>query len=442
MTKLIFSSLLVTVIIAGCQSRNEVGSTEIARWQNNKKGAVSITYDDGNRNQFKVALPIMEQLGIPATFYIITGSITGSNYPGKFIGRPVKEIIAESAHEPTNAQNFFERASAAKYLGYQGAFAYYDKSAGLFESGRLNKAYAVMDSLYRDVRNGVLKPGQEYSMEMSDEKGLSWDSIKAYASKGYEFSSHTVTHTHLAVLDTPNIAYELGKSKEDIRDHLGPQYTFDAEIPFGIEHPRAMKYALPYYAALRNLMTDPWLKEINRGHKEHPGNYPEHAYVQWQRGPLSKTPYNLMTSWIDTTLAHNNIWLVLVFHGIDSLGWEPLSHQELTQYFRFIKDREDSLWVAPFGTVARYMRERMGSRVTSTMENDSIKIGLSDSLDEQTYNVPLTLKTYVPNDWQKIQVTQGDNNIEASHPAKDEKGLYILYPALPGGGPIVLHKSS
>ncbi len=48
------------------------GQTTIAKWKDDKKAAVSITFDDGNRNQFKYALPILEQLNLPATFYIIT----------------------------------------------------------------------------------------------------------------------------------------------------------------------------------------------------------------------------------------------------------------------------------------------------------------------------------------------------------------------------------
>jgi len=36
--------------------------TAITKWKDDKKGAVSITYDDGNLNQFKYALPIMERL--------------------------------------------------------------------------------------------------------------------------------------------------------------------------------------------------------------------------------------------------------------------------------------------------------------------------------------------------------------------------------------------
>ena len=88
------------------------GATEITKWQYGKNGAVSLTYDDGSINQFKYALPIMERLRIPATFFVITGGIPGSKYHGKFIGRPVKTIIKESATIPTNDQNFLERCSA------------------------------------------------------------------------------------------------------------------------------------------------------------------------------------------------------------------------------------------------------------------------------------------------------------------------------------------
>jgi len=213
--------------------------TAITKWKDDKRGAFSITYDDGNRNQFKYMLPVMDRLQIPATFYIITGPIKGSQYPTKFIGRPVQKIIKETASTPTNATNYFERASAAKYLDRIGANAYYDKSAIAFEDGKLDDAYKIMDTLYKKARDGSFKTGTELSNEVSEEMGLTWDSVKLYASKGYEFASHTVSHTHLAVLDTANINYELLKSKEDIRNHLGDEYTFDAEIPFGIEHPRA-----------------------------------------------------------------------------------------------------------------------------------------------------------------------------------------------------------
>jgi peptidoglycan/xylan/chitin deacetylase (PgdA/CDA1 family) len=415
------------------------GQTEISKWQDGKKGAVSITYDDGSINQFKYALPVMKRLRLPATFYIITGPIPGSRYPGKFIGRPVQEIINETATVPTSADNYFERASAAKYLSYIGADAYYDTSANLYEDGKEDKAYHVMDDLYSKVRNGTLQKGIELTMEVAGEKGLTWDSIKKYASQGYEFASHTVTHAHMAVLDTTNMFYELEKSKEDIRDHLGEKYTFTAEIPFGIEHPRAMKYALPYYAALRNLMTDPYMQEINRGYRTQPGSTNK-EYVQWQRGGTTKTSLALMKSWVDTTLAHDNIWLVLVFHGVDSLGYEALPHELLDTYFQYIKAHENDLWVANFSDVAKYMREKMYASVDMTQNDDHIIIQLRHSLDAKTYDIPLTLKTYVPAKWKKVKVKQQGHG-EETQILKDVRGNYILYRAIANDGSIEISGS-
>src|SRR3954447_10605332 len=431
MNNLCFSLLLFIFFF---DYNNANGQTEITKWQDGKAGAVSITYDDGSINQFKYALPVMKRLHLPATFYIITGPITGSKYQGKFIGRPVSKIIAETATVPTNADNYFERASAAKYLGYAGANAYYDSSAIFYEDGKETQAYQVMDSLYSKVRNGALKKETEPSMEVGEEKGLTWDSIKVYASQGYEFASHTITHAHMAVLDTTNMFYELEKSKEDIKNHLGEKYTFTAEIPFGIEHPRAMKYSLPFYPALRNLMTDPYMQEINRGYKTQPGSSNK-EYVQWQRGGTTKTSLQLMESWVDTTLDHDNIWLVLVFHGVDGLGYEPLPHELLDTYFQYIKRHEDSLWVANFSDVAKYMRERMHASINADKTGDRVIIHLQHSLDAKTYDIPLTLKTYVPDEWKKVEVKQNDLKKQYTT-QKDDKGNYILYRANPNKGVI------
>ena len=423
--------LCITICIALITFNRAISQTSITKWKDDKAGAVSITFDDGNRNQFKYALPILERLQLPATFYIITGPITGSQYQGKFIGRNVDDIIKETATISTNADNYFERASAAKYLGYIGADAYYDKSAIAFEDGKIDNAYTIMDTLYKKVRTGDLKKGIELSDEVAQEKGLSWDNIKSYATKGYEFASHTVTHTHLAVLDTTNMNYELYKSKEDIKNHLGDEYTFDAEIPFGIEHPRALKYGFPAYAALRNMMTDSFLLEINRGYKTQPGSSNK-EYVQWQRGPLSKTTLAQMKSYIDTTIAHNNIWLVLVFHGINGLGWEALPDTLLDTYFQYIKQNENNLWIAGFKDVAKYMRERMHADVSDEKSNNNIIVHLTQSLDTSVYNMPLTLKTYIPATWNSVKIIQG-NHQQQQTSKKEANGNYILYNAMPGG---------
>ena len=102
------------LIISFLNAQSPLGNTEITKWQYDKTGAVSITYDDGSINQFVKAVPIMNRLNLPGTFFIVTGFIPGSKYQAKYIGRPVREIINESKTVPTNRDNVHERASAAR----------------------------------------------------------------------------------------------------------------------------------------------------------------------------------------------------------------------------------------------------------------------------------------------------------------------------------------
>jgi len=414
-----------------------IGNTTITEWKYGKNGAVSITYDDGNINQFKYALPIMERLNLPATFFIITGGIPGSKYHGKFIGRPVKEIIDESANVPTNAQNFFARCSAAGYLGYKGTIVYHTKAASLYDEGKSAEAYRLMDELYKKVRNGDFKPGYQPCDEVLQEKGSTWADFRRDAAKGYEFASHSVTHASMPALDSANIVYELEKSKADILTQLGKKYTFSAEVPYGYENSRVMQYAYKIYPALRNRMPEPWLKEIDRASKNTPGTTNK-DYIQWQRGATTKTPLSLMQSWVDTAAAKNNTWLVLVIHGVDGLGYEALPHTLLDSYFTYIKHNEDKLWIATFGDVTRYMRERESAKVQSKVDDGKIVVSLNYPLDKAMYNIPLTLKTYVPDGWKQASISQG-KHMQKVMLLHDDKGNYIIYQAYANRGDVVIN---
>lgn len=437
MLKRLASIAAITVFICACGSREEmVGQTEIIKWQYGKKAAISLTYDDGSTNQFAKALPVMNRLGLPATFFIITGQIPGSQYQGRFIGRPVKEIIAETTTQPTTKENFFERASAVGFLGYQGTIDYHTQAGALVDAGQEEEAYKVIDDVYKKVREGAFKPGHQSNNEVAEAKGVTWDKIRTYAQQGHEFASHTVTHPRLAALDEANLLYELEKSKADILQQLGPQYTFSAEGPYGTENERVVEYAKKIYPALRNRMPEPFLEEINRSSKKLPGASKK-EYVQWQRGATTKTPLPLMKSWVDTVAAHNNNWLVLVIHGVDGIGWEALPSTLLDEYFTYIKAREDKLWVATYADVTKYMRQRMNAKVQAQEKENNITVNLTHSLDKSLYNLPLTLKTYVPAGWKTVKVKQGKKEQQVQ-PQKDAKGTYVLYQALPNTGPAEL----
>jgi peptidoglycan/xylan/chitin deacetylase (PgdA/CDA1 family) len=410
--------------------------TTITEWQYGKHGALSITYDDASRNQFTRALPVMERLKLPATFFVITGPITGSQYHGKFVGRPVAEIIKESAAVPTDSANFLERCSAAGYLGYEGTISYHTRAGGLYSSGKKRQAYHLMDSLYARVRHGDFKQGYEPCPEYKEAIGSSWDDFRKDAAEGYEIASHSITHATMPGLDEANIRYELEKSKEEIRNQLGEKYTFSTEVPYGYEDDRVMQIAYTIYPALRNRMPEPFLKEIDRASRivPHPT---DKDYVQWQRGPLHATPLSLMESWVDTTCANKDMWLVLVFHGIDSLGWEWTPIPKLEEYFNYIVARESQLWIATFGDVTKYMRERERAKVDVSSGDGSISVSFQCPLDTGMYDLPVTMKTYVSGSWKSVTVTQGSSR-QKVNVQEDDKGVYVLYQMKPNSSNAIL----
>ena len=121
------------------------------------------------------------------------------------------------------------------------------------------------------------------------------------------------------------------------------------------------------------------------------------------------------------------------------MGYEALSSDMLNQYFRYIRSKEDNLWVATFGDVTRYMREREAAKASWQQKGRKITVTLTDSLDKRMYYLPLTLKTYVPGAWKKVKQTQG-NQGHLLEVKKDNKGSYVLYQATAGRSPITIAK--
>src|SRR4051812_24656365 len=98
--------LFVLIVASGVA---QAPQTEITKWPDGKLAAVAITYDDSTINQFRIALPLMNERGLVSTFFVITGQIPGSRRMPTFVGRPIADILRESATVPTSKENVYER---------------------------------------------------------------------------------------------------------------------------------------------------------------------------------------------------------------------------------------------------------------------------------------------------------------------------------------------
>ncbi|HZB11564.1 MAG TPA: polysaccharide deacetylase family protein, partial [Chryseolinea sp.] len=194
------------------------GQTEIVKWKGDKIAAISITYDDATINQFRQALPIMDTLGFKGTFFINTADIPGSMHAPKFIGRPLVEIISETGNSGTNANNLFERASALRFLDIDNAVELHNQAGSLYEQNKTTEAFKVVDNAFAAVRKK--KSTSEIRPVLLDPPFITWPEIKAFAARGHEFGSHTISHPRLAVLDEQNLLYEMEKCKEEIEAQL------------------------------------------------------------------------------------------------------------------------------------------------------------------------------------------------------------------------------
>src|SRR5687767_12824349 len=182
--------------------------TEITKWQDGKLAAVSITFDDSTINQFRIAVPMMNERGLPGTFFVITGEIPGSEYRPTFVGRPIMDIIRESAKVPTNKDNALERSSMLRYLGEIQRIDIVLKNfrpnsaAGLIQKGEFTSFDAILEAL-RQSGETYAVGSKPYLPVRSEEAGrppaihpggLTWNELRTVAAQGHEIANHLVSH--------------------------------------------------------------------------------------------------------------------------------------------------------------------------------------------------------------------------------------------------------
>jgi len=172
------------------------------------ENAVVITFDDGYRDNFDHAFPILRTLGLPATFFLATGVISGRSV--LWHDRVFRAFALTS-----------ERC-----LGLFG-----DSTAGYPLSGPAARATArdsvlaylkTLHPLERDARIDELVRRLAVADEEPDERlMLTWDEVSRMARGGCRFGAHTVTHPVLSRLSRDEARQELVESRRAIEERLG-----------------------------------------------------------------------------------------------------------------------------------------------------------------------------------------------------------------------------
>jgi peptidoglycan/xylan/chitin deacetylase (PgdA/CDA1 family) len=188
-----------------------------------RRRSAVVTFDDGYRNNFDVAHPVLREFGVPATYFVATDFIGG-------VRRPWWDRVQEMVHPS-------RRLGTVKVTVDSG-----DRSFDL-------STVPARRRLYLDVMRAVQsRPSEEQSImgglerslgapeRASDGNGfVDWDELRAVASEPLvEVGGHSGSHAHLSSLSQEDARVEVLGSKQTLENALGVSVTSFA-YPYGTQ---------------------------------------------------------------------------------------------------------------------------------------------------------------------------------------------------------------
>lgn len=181
-------------------------------WSRISQPSVVVTFDDGYRDNYEHALPVLEEFGIPATFFVSTGLLGKEEY---FWWDMLSEIFAHAGAETVNILGKDIAASEIRLA--------HDMLNGLPHRERMS----VLGELQR--KYGLTTCVRDRARCTMSERELR----ELAAAPGVDIGAHTVTHSSLAALDETGQEREICQSKERLESILGKPVDFFS-YPFGL----------------------------------------------------------------------------------------------------------------------------------------------------------------------------------------------------------------
>jgi peptidoglycan/xylan/chitin deacetylase (PgdA/CDA1 family) len=180
--------------------------------------AVAVTFDDGYRDLYTNAFPILQKYKIPATIYLTAGAIESGSvswYDRVFL-----------------ALRVFPRDTLELHLDQRHLFLLQSHRARVDAATRI---IAILRNLPDAQRRGCCAAIERICTLPSDEladRMLTWDQVREMSREGISFGSHTLTHPVVSRLLPSEMADELSQSKEILEKKIGCRVQ-DFAFPFG-----------------------------------------------------------------------------------------------------------------------------------------------------------------------------------------------------------------
>lgn len=171
------------------------------------KPCVMVTFDDGYRDNYTVAYPILKAIDIPAVFFLTTSMLSHRELPWwDIISYLFKSTSVKQFHyadQEFNIEN--NREAAIKF--------FLD----------LKKTMPAATTRYLTVELSELLEVSLPDEEVQSAEIMTWEQVREMKAGGMEFGSHTHTHRVLTTLEPIEIREELLLSKLLMKQELGEE---------------------------------------------------------------------------------------------------------------------------------------------------------------------------------------------------------------------------
>jgi hypothetical protein len=254
--------------------------------------------------------------------------------------------------------------------------------------------------------------------------GATWDDFRGLYALGHSIQSHTVTHS------SPVPTAEFQQSQIDIQREIGVK-PLTVAYPDGDTANEAG--AALYYVAGRS--TVGWLNPYK------PGDYLAVNSLSDYMNTTDPDNYSYAPALLDKSFTQDTNpdfyrgWMSIHYHQI--VGDEATVQAHLD----WLKAREADIWIAGFDHVAAYARERdvAGLSVTAAGTN-CVAFNVTDSLDNATFNEPLTVKIRLQDtsDWSTVTAKQNGQPVPAQI-VTNGTNKYAQVQVVPDAGPVTVY---